>query len=64
MNSTRAHSKTRCRSCRSGAVLTVAMNMKDAPVVFWTCTSCETTGWEREGSLVSRETALSSIPRR
>ena len=64
MNSTSAHRTTRCSECRSGDVLTVGMNMTDASVLFWTCAACETTGWVREGSLVSREAALTSIPRR
>ncbi len=60
---TRTHA-TSCTACGSHELITVAMNMEDGAVGFWTCSMCEKTGWEREGTRVSREAALSRIPRR
>lgn len=40
------------------------MNMEDGKVAFWTCSRCEATGWKRDGSHVSRASALAHVPRR
>ena len=55
---------TKCTACGSHELLSVAMNMQDGDVRFWTCSECEATGWERDGAGVPREAALTSIPRR
>jgi len=60
---TRAHTNS-CTACGSHELLTVAMNMEDGAVTFWTCSMCEKTGWQRNGDSVSRSAALSDIPRR
>lgn len=44
--------------------MAVSISMADGPVDFWTCVLCETTGWERDGSQLSRDMALAHIPRR
>jgi hypothetical protein len=38
--------------------------MADGPIQFWTCTTCEATSWEREGTRLTRDTALAHLPRR
>jgi hypothetical protein len=63
MMNTRTHTN-RCNACGSHELLLVSMNMEDGGVKFWTCSACEKTGWERDGAGVSREAALSRIPRR
>jgi hypothetical protein len=64
MNTTRVHTDSMCSACGSPDLLSVSISMADGPVSFWTCSACETTGWEREGSMVAREVALANIPRR
>lgn len=64
MNKTRAHTDSKCSACGSSDLLSVSISMGDGPVCFWTCSMCETTGWEREGARLAREVALASIPRR
>jgi transposase-like protein len=62
MNSTRAH--TGCKACGSTELLSIGITMADGPVQFWTCTTCEATSWERDGTRLSRDSALSHLPRR
>jgi transposase-like protein len=62
MNSTRAY--TGCRACGSTELLSIGITMADGPVHFWTCTTCEATSWERDGTRLSRDSALSHLPRR
>lgn len=62
MNRTRAHASTRCSACRSDELISVSL--QDGEVQFWTCTLCESTGWQRDGSEVSRDSVISRIPRR
>jgi hypothetical protein len=64
MNTPRPHSGTTCSACSSPDLLSVSITMADGPVRFWTCSICEVTGWEREGSTVAREAALANLPRR
>jgi transposase-like protein len=61
MNLTRA---PKCIACGSDELLSVSITMADGPVDFWTCSSCESTSWERSGGRVSREAALANLPRR
>lgn len=56
--------KTSCSTCGSTDLLSVAITMEDGGVRFWTCSMCEATGWERDGVVIPRETALARIPRR
>ena len=60
---TRTHA-SKCTACGSHELLSVGMNMEDGAVMFWTCSNCEKTGWERNGAGISRDAALSNIPRR
>lgn len=53
-----------CTTCGSEEVLSVPISMEDGRVRFWTCTMCEATGWERDGSPIARTIALAHIPRR
>jgi hypothetical protein len=64
MNTTRVHTDAKCSACGSPDLLSVSIAMADGPVDFWTCPTCEATGWQREGSGVPREVALANIPRR
>ena len=60
---TRTHARG-CTACGSHELLTVGMQMEDGAVTFWTCSQCEKTGWERNGTVVNRAAALTNIPRR
>jgi hypothetical protein len=62
MNATRAH--TGCTACGSSELLSVSITMADGPVRFWTCSTCEATSWERHGARLTRDSALSHLPRR
>jgi hypothetical protein len=64
MNTPRFLTDSKCSTCGASDLLSVSITMADGPVSFWTCSTCEATGWEREGSLVPRDVALAHIPRR
>lgn len=56
---TRAKEATRCPVCH-GDLLSVSMRMKGGMATFRLCPPCETKWWERDGTRVSRETALTA----
>jgi ribosomal protein L37AE/L43A len=62
MNNMRGHAS--CPTCGAHGLLRVSMNMEDGAVTYWTCADCETSGWQRADTIVSREAALARIPRR
>ena len=61
---TRPNVKIHCSSCSSDDLLTVSLAMPDGDVLFWTCSQCESTGWDRDGAMLTRDSALANIPRR
>jgi transcription elongation factor Elf1 len=64
MSTKRFHAGRGCSRCGSRKLISVSMNREDGQVAFWTCSMCEATGWERDGSQVSRSSALTHVPRR
>jgi transcription elongation factor Elf1 len=62
MNATRPQTTTACSTCGSESLISVSL--QESQVLFWTCAICETTGWERAGTSVSRDDVISLIPRR
>jgi hypothetical protein len=62
MNATRPQTTTGCSSCGSDELISVSLH--EGQVLFWTCSGCEATGWERAGASVSRDDFISLIPRR
>jgi hypothetical protein len=53
-----------CPDCGSDNLITVAMSIGEGDVLFRTCPPCEARWWERDGSRISRHTALQGVPRR
>jgi hypothetical protein len=64
MNATRSPLQTTCSTCGSTDTMSVAMEMADGVVRFWTCAACEATGWQRDGAEINRTLALANVPRR
>lgn len=64
MNATRSPMQTTCSTCGSDDTMSVAMEMADGAVRFWTCAACEATGWKRDGADIDRDVALANVPRR
>lgn len=62
MKNKRGHAS--CPTCGAVGLLRVSLNMEDGAVSYWTCAECESSGWQRGDGAVSRERALSHIPRR
>jgi hypothetical protein len=55
---------TRCPDCGSANLISVAMSIGEGEVLFRTCPPCEARWWERDGSRITRDTALQGVPRR
>jgi uncharacterized protein with PIN domain len=53
----------KCPSCE-GELLTVSIEMGDGQVIFRTCPACDLRWWEKGGSSISRDAALTDLPRR
>jgi ssDNA-binding Zn-finger/Zn-ribbon topoisomerase 1 len=52
-----------CPDCGSTNLITISMAMGDGRVPFRTCPRCEARWWEKDGSQISRDAALDSVPR-
>ncbi|MGH2695602.1 MAG: hypothetical protein ACRDIW_01275 [Actinomycetota bacterium] len=64
MNATRSPLQTTCSTCGSADTMSVAMEMPDGTVRYWTCVACEASGWQRDGAEINRDVALAHLPRR
>jgi hypothetical protein len=53
-----------CPDCGSTNLITISMAMGEGRVLFRTCPPCEARWWERDGSQITRDVALESVPRR
>lgn len=56
--------QTTCSMCGSHDTMSVTMEMADGAVRYWICTTCEASGWRRDGAEIDRDVALAHIPRR
>jgi transposase-like protein len=52
-----------CPDCGSTNLITIAMALGEGRVLFRTCPPCEARWWEKDGSQVSRDAVLESVPR-
>ena len=55
---------TRCPDCGADNLITITMRLGDGAIRFRTCSPCEARWWEKDGSQITRETALQGVPRR
>ncbi len=53
--------KTRCPGCGSPELLRLDLTVQNDPMVFTTCSQCETRWWERDGSAVPLRSVLSAV---
>jgi transposase-like protein len=60
----RGPSDISCPDCGSTNLITISMAMGEGRVLFRTCPPCEARWWERDGSQISRDAALESVPHR